>query len=68
MNRILHGMITERAKRRFAEEVTAKNWERWVDVWIGTAEEVEEDFHKEGLHQTSAAVARMIQETKRYRT
>lgn len=65
MNQIILKMIHDRAQASFGEEIHAANYQRYVEHWFKTAEDVKLEFENESLYHTAHTVANMIVIMKR---
>ena len=66
MSNTLLGMIHDRALANAPNvEITALNYQIWVDHWFYTAYELAEEFDREGLPATADAVRTLIIEQGR---
>lgn len=63
MSIILLNMIHDRALSKKPDvEITAKNYQIWVDHWLKTARDLAYEFDKEGLKATAEAIRGIIQQ------
>lgn len=64
---VLLNMIHERTKLKPLPTITPANYYVWVKVWFETAEEMYQEFEKEGLFGTCAELRRIIEQEKTYK-
>lgn len=66
MSNILLSMIHDRATaNKPAVEITAKNYQVWIDHWFSTANNLADEFDKEGLLVTADTVRMIIRDNAR---
>lgn len=59
-------MIHDRTRQKAMPSIEAKHWDKVVEAWFEAAQELVEEFDKEGLHETANSIRIIIKQQGKY--